>query len=154
MTKSIELMARAVAAIAIVGFWCISAVRTTLGTTVGVTSLAAAVAAATSTTAEAGRRRRAPPPRRRGNDWEWYWWQGYEDDGGGRGERGERGNRGERGKNGREVITTNPRRVSCSPEQAHASAHMPPPKRSAILHLPRRQGCAWSKAATVRSRTA
>ena len=70
-THSRKLLAQAVAAIAIAVFWCISAI----GTTVGVTTLAAAVTTATSTTAEAGRRRRRRRRRRRGNAWEWFWEQ-------------------------------------------------------------------------------
>ena len=53
-----KLLAKAVAAIAIAVFWSISAVGTTVGTAVGVTTLATAVTAATSTSAEAGYRRR------------------------------------------------------------------------------------------------
>jgi len=87
------LLAKAVAALAIAVFWCISAVGTTVGITTGVASLAAAVTAATSTTAEAGRRRRRRRRRRRNNVWEWYWWQGFDDDNGGRRGRGRgRGN--------------------------------------------------------------
>src|SRR5262245_5669245 len=47
--------ARTVAAIAIALFWCISAVGTTVGTTLGVTTLAIAINAATSTPALARR---------------------------------------------------------------------------------------------------
>ena len=50
-------MAQTVAAVAIALFWCISAVGTTIGTAVGITSIATAVTAATSTPAEAGYRR-------------------------------------------------------------------------------------------------
>jgi hypothetical protein len=63
-------LAKALAAVAIAAFWCMS----TLGTAIGVTSLAAAVTATTSTTAEAyyrgyrGYRRRH---RRR------RWWHGH-----------------------------------------------------------------------------
>jgi hypothetical protein len=49
------LLTKAVAAVSIAVFWCISTVSTTIGTTIGVTTLAAAVTAASSTTAEAGR---------------------------------------------------------------------------------------------------
>ena len=75
-----KLLAKAIAAMAIAVFWCISAVGTTVGTavgtTVGATTLAAAVTAATSTTAEAGRRRRRRRRRRRGRGgpWFWFWW--------------------------------------------------------------------------------
>ena len=51
-------LAKVVAAAAIALFWSISAVGTTVGTAVGVTSLATAVNVATSTPAEAGRYRR------------------------------------------------------------------------------------------------
>jgi len=74
-------LAKTVAAVAIAAFWCISAVGTTVGTAVGVTSLAAAVTAATSTTAEAGRRRRRRRRRRRSRRWwrgQWVPWWAYE----------------------------------------------------------------------------
>ena len=78
-----KLLAQTVAAVAIALFWCISAVGTTIGTAVGVTTLATAVTAATSTPAEAGRigRRRRRRRRRRGRRWRggiwvpyWYYW--------------------------------------------------------------------------------
>ena len=53
-----KLLAKTIAAIAIAMFWSIGALSTTVGTTVGVTTLATAVTAATSTSAEAGYRRR------------------------------------------------------------------------------------------------
>jgi hypothetical protein len=76
-----KLLAQTVAAVAIALFWCISAVGTTIGTAVGVTSIATAVTAATSTPAEAGYRRRRRRRRRRGRRWRggiwvpyWYYW--------------------------------------------------------------------------------
>jgi hypothetical protein len=55
-----KLLSKAIAAVAIVLFWCIttigSTIATTLGTTIGATTLATAVTAATSTPAEARRR--------------------------------------------------------------------------------------------------
>jgi hypothetical protein len=74
-----KLLAQTIAAVAIAVFWCVSAVGTTISTTIGVTSLAAAVTAATATTAEAGRRRRGRRRRRRRSR-RWYgghwvpWW--------------------------------------------------------------------------------
>jgi hypothetical protein len=65
------LLAKALAAVAITAFWCMS----TLGTAIGVTSLATAVSATMSTTAEAyyrgyrGYRRRRHRRRR--------WWHGH-----------------------------------------------------------------------------
>ena len=53
-----KLLAQTVAAVAIALFWCISAVGTTVATTVGVTTLATAVNAVTATPAEARRRHR------------------------------------------------------------------------------------------------
>ena len=86
-----KLLSKAIAAVAIVLFWCVttigSTIATTLGTTLGATTLATAVTAATSTPAEARRWRRRGryrrgwwgpsiyfgwggyPYRRRG-----YWW--------------------------------------------------------------------------------
>ncbi|MET0500321.1 MAG: hypothetical protein ABW172_02230, partial [Candidatus Binatia bacterium] len=55
-----KLLAQTVAAVAITLFWCISAVGTTIGTAIGVTTLATAMTATASTPAEAyyrGRRR-------------------------------------------------------------------------------------------------
>ena len=83
-----KLLAQTVAAIAIAVFWCISAVGT-IGTTLGVTTLATAINAATSAPAEAGRRYRGgryrggPRRRRRRRRWQggiWvpYWeWYNY-----------------------------------------------------------------------------
>ena len=83
-----KLLAQTVAAIAIAVFWCISAVGT-IGTTLGVTTLATAINAATSAPAEAGRRyrggryrgdRRRRRRRRRwqGGVWVPYWeWYNY-----------------------------------------------------------------------------
>jgi hypothetical protein len=59
-------LAQTVAAAAIAVFWCISAVGTTVGTAVGVTTLATAINAATSTPAEARRRWRGRRWRRGG----------------------------------------------------------------------------------------
>ena len=59
-------LAQTVAAVAIAVFWCISAVGTTIGTAVGVTTLATAINAATSTPAEARRRWRGRRWRRGG----------------------------------------------------------------------------------------
>ena len=83
-----KLLAQTVAAVAIALFWCLSAVGTTIGTAVGVTTLATAITAATGTPAEAGRRyrggryggrgRRRRRRRRRWQGgiwvpyWEWY----------------------------------------------------------------------------------
>ena len=85
MTKRLlspgKLLAQAIAAVAIAVFWCISAVGTTVGTTVGVATLATAVTAATSTTAEAGRRRRRRRRRRRSRRWyrgQWVPWWAYD----------------------------------------------------------------------------
>ena len=79
-----KLLAQTVAAVAIALFWCISAVGTTIGTAVGITSIATAVTAATSTPAEAGYRRGRRGRgrrRRRGRRWRggvwvpyWYYW--------------------------------------------------------------------------------
>ena len=80
-----RLLAQTVAAVAIALFWCISAVGTTIGTAVGVTTLVTAVTGATSTPAEAGRRYRGRGRgrgrRRRGRRWRggvwvpyWYYW--------------------------------------------------------------------------------
>ena len=67
-----KLLSKAIAAVAIVLFWCIttigSTIATTLGTTIGATTLATAVTAATSTPAEARRRWRRRGRYRRG------WW--------------------------------------------------------------------------------
>ena len=52
-----KLLAQTVAGVAIALFWCISAVGTTVATTVGVTTLATAINAVTATPAEARRRR-------------------------------------------------------------------------------------------------
>jgi hypothetical protein len=80
-----KLLAQTVAAVAIAVFWCVSAVGT-IGTTLGVTTLATAINAATSAPAEAGRRYwrgryRGGRRRRRGRRWRggvwvpyWYWW--------------------------------------------------------------------------------
>jgi hypothetical protein len=65
-----KLLAKTIAAIAIAMFWSISAFSTTVGTTVGVTTLATAVTAAT-TTAEAGYRRRRYRHHRRRRRW-WH----------------------------------------------------------------------------------
>ena len=77
-----KLLAQIIAAVAIVGFWCISAVGTTVGTTIGATSLAAVVTTATATTAEAGRRRRRRRRRRkRSRRWwggKWVPWWAYD----------------------------------------------------------------------------
>ena len=55
-----KLLSKAIAAVAIVLFWCMttigSTIATTFGTTIGATSLATAITAATSTPAEARRR--------------------------------------------------------------------------------------------------
>ena len=68
-----KLLAQTVAAVAIALFWCFSAVGTTVGTAVGVTTLATAVTGAISTPAEAGLSYRAsagrPSRRRRGRRW-------------------------------------------------------------------------------------
>ena len=56
MKRLPKLLAQTVAAAAIAVFWCVSAVGTTVGTAVGVTTLATAINAATSTPAEARRR--------------------------------------------------------------------------------------------------
>jgi hypothetical protein len=79
MKRLTKLMAQTVAAIAIALFWCISAVGTTVGTTVGIATLATAINAATITPAEArrrwrGRRRRW---RGRGRRWRGRGWYGY-----------------------------------------------------------------------------
>ena len=66
MKRLPKLLARTVAAAAIAVFWCISAVGTTVGTAVGVTTLATAINAATSTPAEARRRWRGRGRHRRG----------------------------------------------------------------------------------------
>jgi hypothetical protein len=74
------LLAKTMAAIAIAAFWFISTVGMTIGTAVGVTSLAAAVTATTSTTAEAyyrGYRRYRRRRHRRRRWWHGhyrYWW--------------------------------------------------------------------------------
>ena len=77
-----KFLAQTVAAVAIALFWCISAVGTTVGTAVGVTTLATAINVATSTPAEARRRWR----RRRWGSGGWYggypyyrrnWYGGY-----------------------------------------------------------------------------
>lgn len=80
-----KLLAQTVAAVAIAVFWFVSAVGT-IGTTLGVTTLATAINAATSAPAEAGRRYRGRRyrggrRRRRGRRWRggiwvpyWYWW--------------------------------------------------------------------------------
>ena len=60
-----KLLARAVATVAIAVFWCLSALGTTVGTAVGVTTLTSAVTAASSTPAEAYYRRRWYRGRRR-----------------------------------------------------------------------------------------
>ena len=76
-----KLLAQTVAAVAIALFWCFSAVGTTVGTAVGVTTLATAVTGAISTPAEAGYRRRRRRRRRRGRRWwggAWVpWWYNY-----------------------------------------------------------------------------
>jgi hypothetical protein len=79
MKRLTKLMAQTVAAMAIALFWCISAVGTTVGTTVGIATLATAINAATITPAEArrrwrGRRRRW---RGRGRRWRGRGWYGY-----------------------------------------------------------------------------
>ena len=61
-----KLLAQNIAAAAIAVFWCLSAVGTTVGTAVGVTTLATAINAATSTPAEARRRWRGRRWRRGG----------------------------------------------------------------------------------------
>jgi hypothetical protein len=57
-----KLLSKAIAAVAIVLFWCVttigSTVATMLGTTIGATTLATAITAATITPAEARRRGR------------------------------------------------------------------------------------------------
>jgi hypothetical protein len=69
-----KLLAQTIAAAAIAVFWCISAVGTTVGTAVGVTTLATAVNLATATPAEAGRRYRRRRRRRRWRRGRWWWW--------------------------------------------------------------------------------
>ena len=75
MKRLPKLLAQTLAAAAIAVFWCISAVGTTVGTAVGVTTLATAINAATSTPAEARRRwrgrrwRRGVVRYRRGRGW-------------------------------------------------------------------------------------
>ena len=66
MKRLPKLLAQTVAAAAIAIFWCVSAVGTTVGTAVGVTTLATAINAATSTPAEARRRWRGRRWRGRG----------------------------------------------------------------------------------------
>ena len=61
-----KLLAQTVAAVAIAVFWCISAVGTTVATTLGVTTLATAINAVTATPAEARRRHRGHRGRGRG----------------------------------------------------------------------------------------
>ena len=68
------VLARTVAAVAISLFWCISAVVTTVGTTVGLTTLATAINAVTSTPAEARQRWRRGCRGRR--PWRWRRWRG------------------------------------------------------------------------------
>ena len=58
MKRLPKLFAQTVAAVAIALFWCVSAVGTTVTTTLGVTTLATAVNAVTATPAEARRRHR------------------------------------------------------------------------------------------------
>ena len=75
-------LARTVAAIAIVVFWCITAVGTTIGTAGGVTTLATAINAAATTPAEARRRYRRRGWRRGGGyGYPYYrrrhWYGGY-----------------------------------------------------------------------------
>ena len=60
-----KALAKTIATVAIVAFWCVTTVGTTIGTTVGLTTLATAINAATSTPAEAGRR------------WRGRRWSGY-----------------------------------------------------------------------------
>ena len=73
-----KLLAQTVAAAVIAVFWCISAVRgTTVGTAVGVTTLATAINAATSTPAEARRRWRRRRWRRGGYGGYPYYRRGY-----------------------------------------------------------------------------
>jgi hypothetical protein len=66
-----KLFAKSTAAIAIAAFWLVSAVGTTIGTTVGVSTLATAINVATSTPAQAYRRWRGRRWRRGG------WYGGY-----------------------------------------------------------------------------
>jgi hypothetical protein len=65
-----KLLSKAIAAVAIVLFWCMttlgSTIATTLGTTLGATTLATAITAATITPAEARRRWRRRGRYRRG----------------------------------------------------------------------------------------
>ena len=65
-----KLLSKAIAAVAIVSFWCMttigSTVATMLGTTIGATTLATAITGATSTPAEARRRWRGRGRYRRG----------------------------------------------------------------------------------------
>ena len=74
-----KLLAQTVAAMAIALFWCISAVGTTVGPTVGISTLATAITAATSTPAEARRRyrRRRWRGRRRRGGYGYYRPYGY-----------------------------------------------------------------------------
>ena len=72
MKRLPKRLAQNIAAAAIAVFWCLSAVGTTVGTAVGVTTLATAINAATSTPAEARRRWRGRHRRgryRRGRGW-------------------------------------------------------------------------------------
>jgi hypothetical protein len=59
-------LAKTIAAIVILVFWCVTTVGTTIGMTVGLTSLATAINAATSSPAKAGRRYRRRGWRRAG----------------------------------------------------------------------------------------
>ena len=76
-----KLLSKAIAAVAIVLFWCMttigSTVATMLGTTIGATTLATAITAATITPAEARRRRgrgRARRGRYRRGRYRRGWW--------------------------------------------------------------------------------
>ena len=76
MKRLPKQLAQTVAAAAIAVFWCISAVGTTVGTAVGVTTLATAINAVTSTPAEAGRRWRRGRRRWAGRRWRGRGWYG------------------------------------------------------------------------------
>ena len=66
MTGPRNLLAKTVAAVAIALFWCLSTVGMTVGTAIGVTTLATAVNAITATPVEARRRHRGRGRRHRG----------------------------------------------------------------------------------------
>ena len=66
MKRLPKILAQTIAAAAIAVFWCFSAVGTTVGTAVGVATLATAINSATSIPAEARRRWRGRGRYRRG----------------------------------------------------------------------------------------